>query len=99
VVRSPFKEGNQGYINTNWMSVKHAKTIHKHTHKTLGLLATSFIAFISLGLPDGLLSEAWPGIRRNFHLPVDALGIVLVFGTGVHTFVAKHHSPRMMQWL
>ena len=46
-----------------------------------GLLSLSFIAFISLGLPDGLLGVAWPGIRQDFSLPLDALGSLLVFST------------------
>ena len=48
----------------------------------MGLIIISFIAFVSLGLPDGLLGVAWPGIRDYFDLPVDALGIILIFGTG-----------------
>ena len=47
----------------------------------MGLIIISFFAFISLGLPDGLLGVAWPGIRDYFNLPVDALGIILIFGT------------------
>ena len=50
----------------------------------MGLLVISFFAFVSLGLPDGLLGVAWPGIRHDFGLPVDALGIILVCGTGGH---------------
>ena len=48
----------------------------------MGLIIISFVAFISLGLPDGLLGVAWPGIQNYFDLPVDALGIILIFGTG-----------------
>ena len=48
----------------------------------MGLLVISFFAFVSLGLPDGVLGVAWPGIRHDFGLPVDALGIILVCGTG-----------------
>ncbi|MBC8259606.1 MAG: MFS transporter [SAR324 cluster bacterium] len=48
----------------------------------MGLIIISFVAFISLGLPDGLLGVAWPGIRDYFDLPVDALGIILICGTG-----------------
>ena len=47
----------------------------------MGLIIISFFAFVSLGLPDGLMGVAWPGIRHQFQLPVDALGIILVFGT------------------
>ena len=49
--------------------------------KTSALIILSFIAFISLGLPDGLLGVAWPGIRNNFDLPLDAIGLLLVFST------------------
>ena len=141
--------------------MEHKNNSRTHTQHALGLIVISFIAFISLGLPDGLLGVAWPGIRRHFELPVDALGMVLIFGTagymlssffsgvlmrrlgiggllslscaatastllvyavtpvwwlfvifaavgglgagaidaGINTFVAKHHSTRMMQWL
>lgn len=49
--------------------------------KNTALIILAFVAFISLGLPDGLLGVAWPGIRRHFGLPVDALGLFLVFST------------------
>ena len=49
------------------------------------LIFLSFIAFISLGLPDGLLGVAWPGIRGTFNLPLDALGLLLVFSTAGYT--------------
>lgn len=46
---------------------------------TRSLIILSFIAFIALGMPDGLLGVAWPSIRENFGLPLDALG-TLLFG-------------------
>jgi fucose permease len=45
----------------------------------LALLA--FLAFISLGLPDGLLGVSWPSMRLGFDLPLDALGTLVVFQT------------------
>jgi fucose permease len=42
------------------------------------LLVLNFAAFVSLGLPDGLLGVAWPSIRRTFDLPLDALAGLLV---------------------
>jgi fucose permease len=45
------------------------------------LLALCFIAFVSLGLPDGLLGVAWPSMRQSFGLPIDALGALFISGT------------------
>src|SRR5512137_2097508 len=42
-----------------------------------GLIALAFIAFIALGMPDGLMGVAWPSIRASFSLPLDALGWLL----------------------
>lgn len=49
--------------------------------RRLILIFMCFIAFISLGLPDGLLGVAWPGIRADFNQPLDALGWLLVATT------------------
>ena len=129
------------------------------TTVALGVLAS--LAFIALGLPDGLLGVAWPSIRASFALPLDALGALLVtfttgyvaasslggrlvarlglarlltvscaatalsligyaaspswglvvglgavaglgaggIDTGVNTYAATHHGPRMLNWL
>jgi len=45
------------------------------------LITLIYIAFISLGLPDGLLGVAWPEMRTSFSLPLDALGIILIGST------------------
>ncbi len=47
----------------------------------LGLIILAYVAFISLGLPDGLLGVAWPSIRAQFHIPLDSLGILLFAST------------------
>ena len=41
------------------------------------LIFLSFAAFISLGLPDGVLGVAWPSIRRQLSVPIDRLGLLL----------------------
>ena len=46
----------------------------------LGLILLAFIAFIALGMPDGLNGVAWPSIRTSFSLPLDALGMLLFAG-------------------
>lgn len=51
------------------------------TRRKTGLIVMAYIAFISLGLPDGLLGVAWPSIRGEFGLPLDSLGLLLVATT------------------
>jgi fucose permease len=48
---------------------------------SLLLVVLAYVGFVSLGLPDGLLGVAWPSIRTFFHLPLDALGALLVMFT------------------
>ncbi|MER7587558.1 MFS transporter [Micromonospora sp. NPDC127501] len=45
------------------------------------LLLLSYLAFVSLGLPDGLLGVSWPSIRSDFDVPTEAVGWVLTAGT------------------
>src|SRR5512138_408589 len=47
----------------------------------LGLILLAFIAFVALGLPDGLLGVAWPSIRTGFSIPLDAIGMLLTSAT------------------
>lgn len=47
----------------------------------IGLIALAYIAFISLGLPDGLFGVAWPSIRENFTLRLDSVGAFFFAGT------------------
>lgn len=47
----------------------------------LGLVVLAYIAFIALGLPDGLFGVALPSIRADFGVPVDAVGAYLIAGT------------------
>lgn len=62
------------------------------------LIPVAFLAFISLGLPDGVLGIAWPSMRRTFTLDVGQLGIVLsmgVAGSLISSFFAGHLVRRM----
>lgn len=45
------------------------------------LAVLAFFAFISLGLPDGLLGVSWPSIRGEFAVPLDALGLLVAITT------------------
>ncbi|WP_291787979.1 MFS transporter [Cecembia sp.] len=53
------------------------------------LILISFLAFISLGLPDGLLGVAWPFISDRLQVPLDRLGILLI------SFVAGYLSSSL----
>ena len=41
------------------------------------LLGIAFLAFVSLGLPDGILGVAWPSIRTAFGVTLGQLGVLL----------------------
>lgn len=43
----------------------------------IGLIILAYVAFIALGMPDGLLGVAWPSIRTSFSIPLDAIGMLL----------------------
>ena len=64
----------------------------KHSLLLVGL---AFLSFVSLGLPDGLNGVAWPSIRASFHLPVDALGSLLVMFTAGY-LVSSFSSGRLL---
>lgn len=38
-------------------------------------------AFVTLGLPDGMIGTAWPSMRRSFGAPLEEVGLVLLAGT------------------
>ncbi len=46
-------------------------------HPRLAVVLLAFIAFVALGLPDGLLGVGWPSIRTGFSIPLDAIGLLL----------------------
>lgn len=53
------------------------------------------LAFVSLGLPDGLLGTAWPSMRASFGLPLDAQGLLLLAGT-VGYIAASFGASRLL---
>ncbi len=67
-------------------------------HPQLGLILLAFIAFVALGLPDGLLGVGWPSIRTGFSIPLDAIGIFLtavVAGYMTSSFLSGFLLSRM----
>jgi fucose permease len=67
--------------------------------RAVGLrLGLAFLAFVGLGLPDGLLGVAWPAMRATFALPLPALGPLLLASTSgyvVSSFVSGALLARM----
>ena len=50
---------------------------NKKRRSKLGVILLAYVAFIALGMPDGLLGVAWPSIRAGFSIPLDSLGMLL----------------------
>jgi len=53
------------------------------------------LAFVSLGLPDGLLGTAWPSIRATFGQPLDAQGALLVAATTAYVATSFGTGPAL----
>lgn len=59
------------------------------TIKGILLLGIIYLSFISLGLPDTVLGIAWPSMRIDLNLPLEAAGIftmVTTLGTALSSF-------------
>jgi fucose permease len=54
------------------------------------------LAFVSLGLPDGLLGVAWPSMRGFFGVELDALGGLLIATTAGYV-VSSFSSGRLLR--
>jgi fucose permease len=65
--RVPTLENQSGFISR----------FKAKTPRQLALVGIIFIAFIALGMPDGLLGVGWPSIRTGFGVPLDSLGLLL----------------------
>ncbi len=49
--------------------------------KKANLLILAYIAFVALGMPVSLIGVAWPSLRENFALPLDAVGLLFISTT------------------
>ena len=62
------------------------------------LLAIIYLAFISLGLPDGLLGSAWPTMYPAFEVPVSYAGIlsmIIALGTIVSSLMSDNLTYKL----
>jgi fucose permease len=51
------------------------------TTPRFSLLVLAYLAFVSLGLPDGLLGVGWPSIQSEFDVPTESVGLLLTAAT------------------
>lgn len=58
------------------------------------LLVIIYLAFISLGLPDGMLGAAWPTIYPEFAVPVSMMGVIS-FIIAAGTVISSLQSDRL----
>ena len=62
------------------------------------LLALIYMAFISLGLPDGLLGSAWPALHEEMRIPEAYMGIIsMIISAG--TIVSSLFSDKLTRRL
>lgn len=62
------------------------------------LLAIIYLAFISLGLPDGLLGAAWPAMYPQLNVPVSYAGMIsmiIAMGTIVSSLMSDRLTYRL----
>lgn len=64
----------------------------------IGLLILAYIAFIALGMPDGLLGVAWPSIRSGFGVALDSVGIMLPIATAGYMTSSFLSGPLISRW-
>jgi len=62
------------------------------------LIAITFIAFISLGSPDGLLDIANPHVRETFDIGKDIFGLIFVTGL-VGYFLSSFFAGQLVAWM
>ncbi len=75
------------------------KLWYKITHyPKISLVILAFIAFIALGMPDGLLGVAWPSIRTSFSVPLDAIGMFLPVTVAGYLTSSFLSGPLISRW-
>ncbi len=62
------------------------------------LLVVIYIAFVSLGLPDGVLGVAWPAMRIDFGQPLAAVGLISIVMTIAGAMSALYSGKVVARW-
>ncbi len=63
----------------------------------LATLLVTYVSFVLLGLPDGLLGVAWPSMRAMYGVPLEYLGLLLLPGTTGYILTSAL-SGRLIAW-
>jgi fucose permease len=82
--------GNRGKSHLNLTAIT--------KHPRLGVVSLAFVAFIALGMPDGLLGVAWPSIQASFTIPLDAIGFLLSAGVAGYLTSSFLSGPLNARW-
>ena len=67
-------------------------------YPNIGLVLLAYIAFIALGMPDGLLGVAWPSIRTGFNIPLDAVGMLMTASVSGYLTSSFLSGPLISRW-
>ncbi|MBT0569134.1 MFS transporter [Curvibacter sp. CHRR-16] len=67
-------------------------------HSPTLLILIIYLAFISLGLPDGVLGVAWPSIREQMAQPLDALGLISITLTACSALASTQAARLSERW-
>lgn len=73
-----------------WQKIKH--------YPKISLVILAYIAFIALGMPDGLLGVAWPSVRSSFGIPLDAIGMLLTGSVAGYLTSSFLNGPLIARW-
>ncbi len=55
--------------------------IESQDRKRLTVIIVSYLIFIALGMADGMIGVAFPAMRVEFGLPIDAFGLIFIAST------------------
>lgn len=67
-------------------------------YPAVGALVLAYVAFVALGMPDGVLGVAWPSVRTTFALPLDAVGLLLSASVTGYLVSSLLSGPLIARW-
>jgi fucose permease len=83
-----------------------ARLVARRPAGLTGLLVLAFVSFVGLGLPEATLGVAWPAMRGDLDLPVEALGLLLSTYTvgylvagGTAGWIGRHGGVGTVLWV